>query len=215
VQLEPLISFRATMVAHPIGATPHGHRLDMELAGQLLPGSRLSGRIARTNYLTLRPDGVAELDVRAMLKTDDDHVVSVRGSGLATTGDDGLASGTLALRFQTASETLVWLNQEVGIAGTRADMANGTLELTAYTITGGLTHSAPRPLSSGAPDSGRSRPRSPNAAVPTPHAARRHRPLLGAQAASVARLAPSLLPLRKHRLPPPTARQQAPPPSRR
>ena len=60
----------------------------------------------------------------------------MRASGLATIGDDGLASGALALRFETASEPLAWLDHEVGIAGTRADLANGTLELVAYTTTG-------------------------------------------------------------------------------
>jgi Protein of unknown function (DUF3237) len=59
----------------------------------------------------------------------------VRASGLATIDDTGLASGTLALRFETASEPLAWLNREVGIAETRADMANGSLELDAYTAT--------------------------------------------------------------------------------
>jgi hypothetical protein len=134
VQLEPLISFRATMVLHSIGATPRGHRMDIELAGHLLPGSRISGRVAGNDYLAVRPDGVAELDVRAAVTTDDEQIVSVRASGLATIGDDGLASGTLALRFETGSEALTWLNREVGIARTRADMAKGTLELDAYTI---------------------------------------------------------------------------------
>jgi Protein of unknown function (DUF3237) len=134
MQLEPLISFRATMVLHPIGATPRGHRLDIELAGDLLPGSRISGRVMGNDYLAVRPDGVAELDVRATVTTDDEQVVSVRASGLATIGDDGLASGTLALRFETPSEPLAWLNREVGIARTRADMANGTLDLDAYTL---------------------------------------------------------------------------------
>jgi Protein of unknown function (DUF3237) len=83
----------------------------------------------------VRPDGVAELDVRATLTTDDGEVVSVRASGLATVDDAGLASGTLALRFETSSELLAWVNREVGIAGTRADMAKGTLELDAYTTT--------------------------------------------------------------------------------
>jgi Protein of unknown function (DUF3237) len=134
VQLEPLISFRATMVPRPIGATPRGQRLDLELAGEVLPGSRVSGRIVGTDYLTVRSDGVAELDVRATLTTDDDQVVSVRANGLATLGDTGLASGTLALRFETGSQPLAWLNREVGIAATRADMANGTLELDGYTV---------------------------------------------------------------------------------
>jgi hypothetical protein len=134
VQLEPLISFRATMVPHPVGGTPRGQRLDIELAGEVLPGSRIIGRVAGIDYLTLRPDGVAELEVRATITTDDEQVVSVRASGLATIGDDGLASGALALRFETGSEPLAWLNREVGIAGTRADMANGTLDLDAYII---------------------------------------------------------------------------------
>jgi hypothetical protein len=135
VQLEPLISFQATMAPHPIGATPRGHRLDIELAGETLPGSRIKGRVAGTDYLTVRPDGVPELDVRATLKTDDGGIVSVSAIGLATIGDDGLASGTLALRIETAFEPLAWLNRELAVAGTRADMANGTLELVAYTVT--------------------------------------------------------------------------------
>jgi hypothetical protein len=123
------------MAPHPIGATPRGQRVDIELAGDVLPRSRVRGRLAGTDYLTVRPDGVAELDVRATLTTDDGEVVSVRASGLATIDDTGLASGTLALRFETASEPLAWLNREVGIAETRADMANGSLELDAYTAT--------------------------------------------------------------------------------
>jgi Protein of unknown function (DUF3237) len=134
VQLEPLISFRATMVPRPIGATPRGQRLDLELTGETLPGSRVGGRLAGTDCLNVRPDGVAELDVRATLTTDDDQVVSVRASGLATIGEDGLARGTLALRFETGSQALAWLNREVGIAETRADMAKGTLELDGHTV---------------------------------------------------------------------------------
>ena len=110
MQLEPLIGFRASMAARAIGATPRGQQLDIELAGDVLPGSRLKGRLAGTDYLTLRPDGVAELDVRATLTTDDGEVVSVRASGLATIDDAGLASGTLALRFETAAEALAWLS---------------------------------------------------------------------------------------------------------
>jgi Protein of unknown function (DUF3237) len=94
VQLEPLIRFRATMVPHPIGGTPRGQRLDIELAGEVLPGSRISGHVAGIDYLTVRPDGVAELEVRATVTTEDEQVVSVRATGLAMIGDDGLASGT-------------------------------------------------------------------------------------------------------------------------
>jgi 2-hydroxychromene-2-carboxylate isomerase len=70
--------------------------MDIELAGHLLPGSRFSGRVAGNDYLAVRPDGVAELDVRAAVTTDEEQIVSVRASGLATIGDDGLASRDLS-----------------------------------------------------------------------------------------------------------------------
>lgn len=74
------------------------------------------------------------MNVHATVTTDNDDVVAVRATGTATLGDDGIAKGTLALRFQTASESLAWLKREVGIARTKADMVNGTLELASYTI---------------------------------------------------------------------------------
>jgi len=136
LHLAPLIAFDARMRTTQVGATPAGHRLNMELEGESRPDGRVAGRIEGLDWLTLRPDGVAELDVRATLTTPEDEVVAVRATGLAELGADGVAAGRLTLRFQTGSEALGWLNRVVGVAATRADMNAGTLELTAYSLEG-------------------------------------------------------------------------------
>ncbi len=129
MRLEPLISFDAEMQTTDIGPTPAGHRMNMELAGKTRAGSRLEGDIAGVDFLTLRSDGAAEVDVYVTLTTPAKQVVAVRANGLATLDSDGRASGYLGVRFETGGDELGWLNRAVGVASTTADMSKGSLSV--------------------------------------------------------------------------------------
>lgn len=85
------------------------------------------------DYLTIRSDGVMELNVQATLTTDGGEKVSVSGQGLAVPAPEGGMAGRLALRFGTAAGALSWLNRVVGFA-TTADMQTGHLEMTVATL---------------------------------------------------------------------------------
>jgi hypothetical protein len=117
-----------------IGTTPVGHRMNLELEGDTDPDSRLQGHLTGVDYLTVRSDGVLDLNVHATLRRPEGGVVALRGSGLATRTPDGAARGQLALRFETAAEDLAFLNQTLGIAVTTADMTRGTLHISGFSL---------------------------------------------------------------------------------
>jgi hypothetical protein len=106
MRLEPLISFDAEMRTTDIGPTPAGHRTNMELTGKTHAGSRVEGEISGVDFLRLRSDGAAELEVYVTLTSPAKQVVAVRASGLATLDNDGGASGYLAVRFETGDDEL-------------------------------------------------------------------------------------------------------------
>lgn len=135
VRLEPLVQLTMTMNRRPIGPTPTGMRLNLELDGRSEPGvGRVQGRVTGTDYLTIRPDGLLELNVQATLASDDGELVAVSGTGLGLHGADGAVSGRLALRFAAAGPGLAWMNSVLGVAVTRADMRTGRLEMTVQTL---------------------------------------------------------------------------------
>lgn len=134
MRLEPLISFDAEMRTTDIGPTPAGHRMNMELSGKTRAGSRVGGEISGVDFLRLRSDGAAELDVYVTLISPAKQVVAVRASGLATIDSDGRASGFLAVRFETGDDELNWLNRAVGVASTSADMSKGSLSVEGFLL---------------------------------------------------------------------------------
>jgi hypothetical protein len=134
MRLEPLVIFDAEMRTTDIGPTPAGHRMNMELNGRTRAGSRIEGEISGVDFLRLRSDGAAELEVHVTLTTPATQVVAVRASGLATLDSDGRASGYLAVRFETGDDELGWLNQAVGVASTTADMSTGTLTVEGFLL---------------------------------------------------------------------------------
>jgi hypothetical protein len=133
MRLEPLFSVTATMQLHPIGPTPAGTRIDLQLAGDAEEGSRVRGRLEGVDYLTVRPDGVSLLDVHATLRSPDGDVVAVRASGVGAPTPDG-SRGRLACTFQTASDKLGWMNAVLAVAATTSNRRTGELRLAAYTL---------------------------------------------------------------------------------
>ena len=114
-----------------IGATPHGHRMIVPLAGGSFEGPALKGKVlpGGGDWLVVRPDGMAELDVRGTLQTDDGALIYVSYKGLISRIMEILprfAAGEAfdrnqyyfmaAPSFETSSERYAWLQQTVAVA---------------------------------------------------------------------------------------------------
>lgn len=121
---------------HDIGATPNGHRRIVEVASGRFEGEEFSGTVlpGGGDWITLRPDEVAQLDVRLTLKTDDGHLVYMSYRGMRHGPPwvmDKLNKGekvdptqyyfrTTPL-FETASEKYSFLNRIVSVASGRRE----------------------------------------------------------------------------------------------
>ena len=94
-----------------------GHLDGPRIVADMVPGS------AAGDWLTVRPNGTAQLDVRLCLRTDDGADVFVHYHGLARTDADGTTSIRSAPRFETGDERYAWLNDlfVVGIGGRTDD----------------------------------------------------------------------------------------------
>ena len=82
---RPLFTLTVEAAApHVIEAGPCGTRRFVPVTGGSFSGQRLAGRVlpGGADCQLVRPDGVAELDVRVSLQTDDGVVLLMKGFGL-------------------------------------------------------------------------------------------------------------------------------------
>jgi len=99
---------------------PHGTRVFAPVTGGRVEGPRLTASVVPgADWVTVRADGWAHLDVRLVLTTDDGSVISMQYQGVL--GPDGLPR--TAPLFQAAAEQHQWLNhvQAVAIGTPRPD----------------------------------------------------------------------------------------------
>jgi len=124
-QLEHIFSYSAQL--HPpeiIGPVAEGIRANFCVASGEVSGPRVQGilRPVGGDWITMRSDGVAILDVRATVETHDQALIYLCYSGVADFGPDGyqsFARGELPPRFpiqavmgtQTAHPAYQWLNR--------------------------------------------------------------------------------------------------------
>lgn len=114
-----------------VGQTPLGRRLIVPITGGTFHGERLRGTIepGGADWMTQRPDGVTMLDVRVVLKTDDDALIMLTYHGLRHGPPEvmaRLAAGDrvdpaeyylrTTLYFETSDERYLWLNKLVAVA---------------------------------------------------------------------------------------------------
>jgi len=97
---------------------PQGSRLIVAVTGGTFEGPRLKGTVdvPGGDWLTMRADGTAKLDVRISLKTDDGATILMSYNGVGVT-KDGVFSIRTAPLFETGDERYAWLNnvQAVGL----------------------------------------------------------------------------------------------------
>jgi hypothetical protein len=148
VRLEPL--FRAEITVAPaqeLGDTPMGRRRIINITGGRFQGERLSGRVlpGGADWQVIRPDGVAYLEARYTLQTNDDALIYVRNQGYRHGPADVIrrvAAGEAVdpslyyMRttpwFETGAERYIWLNRLVCV-GTGA-RRSGSVELEIFEV---------------------------------------------------------------------------------
>ena len=146
--LEPL--FRAEITLAPpqeLGDSPLGRRRIIPITGGTFRGERLSGRVlpGGADWQVIRRDGVADLDARYTLETDDGALIYVHNQGYRHGPDEvikRLAAGEpvdpalyymrATPRFETGAERYQWLNRIICVAtGARRKAA---VELDVYEV---------------------------------------------------------------------------------
>jgi Protein of unknown function (DUF3237) len=114
-----------------VGATPNGDRRVRLITGGRFAGPQLQGEVlpGGGDWLLLRPDGARSLDVRLTLRSDDGHLIYAVSRGILDISPENyqrVAAGedidpaqyyfrTTPL-FETAAETLGWLNRVVAVS---------------------------------------------------------------------------------------------------
>ncbi|MBV9832853.1 MAG: DUF3237 domain-containing protein [Alphaproteobacteria bacterium] len=128
-----------------MGVTPYGHRRIATVAGGTFEGDELKGTVQPTpagDWITVRSDGVWELDVRLTLKTHDGHLIYMYYRGLRHGPQwvlDRLAKGEkvdpseyyfrTAPRFETASEKYSFLNRIISVGVGRREATGPIYEV--------------------------------------------------------------------------------------
>ena len=132
MRLEPLLT-AAIALAPPqeLGEAPLGRRRIVPIAGGSFSGGRLRGRVlpGGADWQILRADGVADLDARYTLETEDGALIYVKNRGYRHGPEQvmrRLAAGEAvnpALyymrttpRFETGDARYAWLNRIVCVA---------------------------------------------------------------------------------------------------
>ena len=88
-----------------------GARFDQTFEG-ILHGPKVRGKIAGTDYLTVRADGLFQLHLHAQVTTEDGTNISMSSEGISMQIEgEQLAQIRTAVTLFTASENYDWLNQ--------------------------------------------------------------------------------------------------------
>ena len=132
MKLELLLRAEITLAPpQELGETPLGRRRIIPITGGSFRGERLSGRVlpGGADWQVIRADGVAELDARYTLETEDRALIYVRNFGYRHGPPEiiqRLAAGEpvepalyymrTTPRFETGAERYQWLNRIVCVA---------------------------------------------------------------------------------------------------
>ncbi|MCC6947144.1 MAG: DUF3237 domain-containing protein [Bradyrhizobiaceae bacterium] len=132
ISREPIFLVEADLAEiTEVGTTPYGGRRVIEILGGTVAGPRLKGRLLTggADWQIIRSDGVADVQARYVIETDDGARVLVTSNGLrhgpaevlariaaGETVDPSLYYFRTVMRFETADPKLDWLNRIIAIA---------------------------------------------------------------------------------------------------
>ena len=132
--VEHLFTITAdTMPPIMLQGAPQGNRGFVAVTGGTFEGPKLTGTVVNGggDWLTLRPDGSAKLDVRLMLLTDDGTHILMTYTGIGKVIDGIFTLRTTPL-FEAPDGPYAWLNTVQGVA-TGAPGA-GTVKYDVYAL---------------------------------------------------------------------------------
>jgi hypothetical protein len=132
LKLQPLLKAEITLAApQELGDSPLGRRRIINITGGRFTGERLSGRVLAggADWQVIRPDGVADLDARYTLETNDGALIYVRNHGYRhgspeiirkLSGGEAVDPSLYYMRttplFETGDARYAWLNRMVCVA---------------------------------------------------------------------------------------------------
>jgi hypothetical protein len=130
--LQPLLRAEITLApAQELGETPLGRRRVIPITGGSFRGGKLAGRVlpGGADWQLIRSDGVAELDARYTLETDDQALIYVNNFGYrhgpaevlqrlaaGQSVDPALYYMRTTPRFETSAARYQWLNRTICVA---------------------------------------------------------------------------------------------------
>jgi hypothetical protein len=124
--LEHIFSFTGRGAGTPeaIGALPEGLRVNFYNVGGEITGPRIRGKLRPVggDWVTVRKDGIALLDARVTLETEDGALILATYPGTIDFGEDGYdrflrgalppaAQVRISPRFYTGHPEYLWLNR--------------------------------------------------------------------------------------------------------
>jgi hypothetical protein len=125
-ELEHLFTYKGILADQPevIGPVAEGLRVNFYNVGGEATGPRVKGKLRPVggDWLTLRTDGVALLNVRATIETHDGALILVTYEGMGDLGEGGyeafqrgelppVVKLRIAPRFYTSHPDYAWLNR--------------------------------------------------------------------------------------------------------
>lgn len=147
-KMDLAFSYSATLQPPEIiGPVAEGIRVNFHVAGGQMTGPKVRGsiRAVGADWLTIRRDGVAILDVRATMETHDGALLYIAYSGMSDLGEDGyqrFLDGQIGPilrlvtvpRLQCAHPAYQWVNrcQFVGVG--EADLSTLCVRYDLYSI---------------------------------------------------------------------------------
>ncbi len=110
---------------------PQGARVDVAFAGSAT--GRLAGQVRGIDYVRIRTDGRVDLDIHAIIETQDGHRIALSADGVGVPrAADPIADLCENIRLTTAAESYGWVNQrQVWGVGT-VNFAAGKIHIDAY-----------------------------------------------------------------------------------
>jgi len=112
VNVTGMTDFGVTLQSILSGETPippQGARIDVAFDGPAT--GRLSGRVSGIDHLSIRADGRLNLDIRAVIETDDGHRIALSADGVSTPRPDSPVGELFEnVTLTTASEKYAWVN---------------------------------------------------------------------------------------------------------
>ncbi len=125
-RVEHILSFQGLGGSAPevIGPVPEGIKVNFYNGGGEFRGPGIQGKLREEggDWVTVRQDGVALLDVRVTFETDDGVLILVTYHGMADFGEDGYEKFLsdrlppavklrISPRFHTSHSKYLWLNR--------------------------------------------------------------------------------------------------------